>query len=95
MLLELSESGVTDMDFNGDETQIIVGARGDVGALVNMRTRTVQEFPHRMPHPLILVQFLRHFPSSTGHFFLMSKGGAYRAWNTDLRFMNVAQFHPS
>jgi hypothetical protein len=41
MLLELSESGVTDMDFNGDETQIIVGARGDVGALVNMRTRTV------------------------------------------------------
>jgi hypothetical protein len=86
---------VIDLDFHGDESQIIVGARGDVGAVVNMKTKSVNEFAHRLPHPLILVQFLKYFPSPIGHFFLMSKGGAYRAWNSDLRFMNVAQFHPS
>jgi hypothetical protein len=25
----------------------------------------------------------------------MSKGGVYRAWNMDMRFMEVAKFHPS
>lgn len=42
-----------------------------------------------------MVQFLKYFPAPLGHFFLLSKGGTYRAWNTDLRYMQVAQFHPS
>ncbi len=54
-------------------------------------------FEHRLPQPLTMLQFLKHFPTSNnlGHFFMMSKGGTFRAWNTDLRFMEVAKFHPS
>jgi hypothetical protein len=90
MQLELSEEGIIDMDFHIDESMVIIGARGNVGAVVNMNTRTVKEFNHNLPHPLVMVQFLRYFPAPLGHFFLLSKGGSYRAWNTDLRYMSVA-----
>lgn len=30
-----------DMDFHIDESMIIVGARGNIGAVVNMKTKTV------------------------------------------------------
>ena len=91
------EEGLVDLDFHGDESCILVGLRGDHCALVNMKTKSCSPFDHRLPHPLAMVNFLKYFKSSTqqGHFFLMSKGGTYRAWNTDLRFMEVAQFHPS
>jgi hypothetical protein len=55
MQLELSEEGIVDMDFHIDESMIIIGARGNVGAVVNMRTKTVQEFEHNLPHPLVMV----------------------------------------
>ena len=97
MELEVTEEGLIDLDFFGDESCIVVGFRGDHCALVNMRAKSVNIFDHRLPHPLVMVHFLKHFPSSSGtqHFFLMSKGGVYRAWNTDLRYMEVAKFHPS
>jgi hypothetical protein len=41
MQLELSEEGIVDMDFHIDESMIIIGARGNVGAVVNMNTKTV------------------------------------------------------
>jgi hypothetical protein len=59
MQLELSEEGIIDMDFHIDESMVIIGARGNVGAVVNMNTRTVKEFNHNLPHPLVMVQFLR------------------------------------
>jgi hypothetical protein len=40
MQLELSEE-IVDMDFHVDESMIIIGARGNVGAVVNMNTKTV------------------------------------------------------
>jgi hypothetical protein len=97
MQLEITEEGLIDLDFHGDETCIVVGSRGDHGALVNMRTKSVNIFDHRLPHLLVMVHFLKLFPTSSGaqHFFLMSKGGVYRAWNTDLRYMDLAKFHPS
>ncbi len=61
-----------------------------------MRTKTVNVFEHRLPNVFLLVHFLKHLPASNmAHFFMMSKGGTFRVWNTDLRFMDVAKFHPS
>ena len=92
--MDISEGALLDLDFHVDESCIIVGFRGDVTALVNMKTKTVKEFSHRLPHPLTMVQFLRHLPGE-GHFFLLSKGGVYRAWNLNMKYMEVARFHES
>jgi hypothetical protein len=56
MQLEIEEGGgIMDFDFHRDETQIVAGFRGDIGAIINLRTKTMNMFDHRLPHPLIMV----------------------------------------
>jgi hypothetical protein len=38
---------------------------------------------------------LRHLPGELGHFFMLTKGGSYRAWNFDKGYQEIAKFHPS
>lgn len=83
----LEEGGNVDVDFYKDETCILVGCRGDLGLLVNMRTKETRQFNHRLPDPLILVQFLKHFgPEAPAepNFFLLSRGGTYRSMDVTL-----------
>jgi hypothetical protein len=93
--LQEDEGGLMDFDFYKDETNIIVGFRGDVANHVNIKTKAIHVFNHRLPHPLVLVQFLKHFEGGEPSFITMSKGGVYRIWNMDYKCQEIAKFHPT
>lgn len=96
MIVGENEAYVVDLDFYRDETCIAMGCRGDIGLIVNMRTKTVTRFDHRMPHPISLIQFAKHLPDGAEPvFFMLSKGGVYRVMNMQLQYQEIAKFHPS
>lgn len=96
MVLGDNEAVVVDLDFYKDETCIAMGFRGDIGMIVNLRTKAIIQFEHRMPHPISLIQFAKHLPTGAEPvFFMLSKGGVYRVMNMQFQYQEIAKFHPS
>jgi hypothetical protein len=69
----------TELDYYLDEQCIIVGFLGDQAAILNMRTKAVRSFDHRLPEPMKTIMVMRNIPG--GDFFMLSKGGTYRVWD--------------
>lgn len=80
-----------DLDFHGDETHVIVGFVGGQCAFVNMKTKAFRFFDHRLPEPLKCLLAIRYLPSAA-NFFMLSRGGTYRARDFDEKYHDIAKF---
>jgi hypothetical protein len=82
-----------DIAFVGDETQVIVGFIDGQCAFVNMKSKAVTYFDHRLLEPLKVILPVSHLPpSQVPSVFLLSRGGTYRAFDFQQQYQDVAKF---
>lgn len=70
---------------------MVVGFIGGRCAFVNMKTKALSIFEHRLPEPFKCLLTLRHLPNAA-NFFMLSRGGTYRVWDFEGKYQDIAKF---